>query len=125
MPAQRILLVDDEPAIRNQASRVLRDAGYDVVVAHDGRHALEMQARVLTREPDVILSDLTMPRLDGRGLLRELRARRYRGPVVLMSGYLAGLDEELLKKEGFRGVVPKPFNAEELLRAVRAALSPA
>lgn len=78
---KRILLVDDDPDIL-ESLRMLLEESYEIDVALDGERAL---AEILARPYDAIVLDLMMPVLDGAGLLRELRARGVRVPVVLVS----------------------------------------
>jgi EAL domain-containing protein (putative c-di-GMP-specific phosphodiesterase class I)/ActR/RegA family two-component response regulator len=79
----RVLVVDDELAVLRLHERVLRSAGYEVVAATDGLHA---QAAVREQRFDVIVSDISMPGLDGLGLLRAVRARDLDVPVILVTG---------------------------------------
>src|SRR5215204_4201704 len=98
----RILVVDDEPAVRDAVDRALRLDGHDVALAPDGRAALDA---VATAPPDALVLDLLMPRLDGLEVCRRLRADRVRGLD-------AGADDYFVK----------PFALEELLARVRALL---
>lgn len=118
---ESVLVVDDEPAVRRYASRVLREAGFGVEEAADGLEAL---ARIRSRivEPDAVLSDIVMPRMNGIELLQSLSLERPRLPVILMSGY--GTDQ--LADRGIVspcGVLAKPFPAEALVAEVRRCLS--
>lgn len=109
-----ILVVDDEPAIRGVLAAVLADEGYRVVTARDGQEALEQLAR---EHPDLILSDVTMPRMGGVALVRRI-CHRHRGvPVVVVSAYHAGVDEP-----GVR-FVPEPFDLDRLADAVAGCLA--
>jgi EAL domain-containing protein (putative c-di-GMP-specific phosphodiesterase class I) len=81
--ARSVLVVDDDPALARVFQRVLHGAGYDVVLAHDGRSALETLEH---RSFDVIVSDIQMPGLSGVGLLQGVRARDLDVPVILMTG---------------------------------------
>lgn len=116
-PRARILWVDDNPDMRSYVTRLLKRF-YDVTEAPDGQAALES---ALAAPPDLILSDVMMPRLDGFGLLRALRAdtRTRRLPIILLSARageesaVAGLDS------GADDYLVKPFSARELLARVR------
>jgi two-component system response regulator MprA len=105
--------VDDEPAIVDLVAALLVDEGYDVWCAHDGVAALEAAGR---DRFDVIVADVMMPGLDGVGLLRSLRQRGYRVPVVLMSAAYAEVD--------WPGVrfVRKPFDLDHLAAIIDRAL---
>jgi CheY-like chemotaxis protein len=101
----RLLFVDDEPALREVASAVLAEQGYDVLTAEDGLDALRLLADPL---PDVVISDLTMPRMSGFELLEVVRERFPRVPVIAVSGEFAGnklpagvLADAFLSKGGY------------------------
>jgi len=118
--AATILVVEDEEAIRNLARRVLEDAGYIVVTADDGVRGLETAERLKTL--DLLLTDLTMPRLSGEDLAARLTQRRPGLPVLFMSGY--GQDRlaaDHVLDPSIR-LLAKPFGIDELLAAVREAL---
>lgn len=111
-----ILVVDDEEVIRELLTEVLVDEGYRVRCAADGIEALDIIAR---EQPDLVLSDVCMPRLDGCALADRLARSGNRVPIVLMS---AGCDGAPLPNVRF---VPKPFDIDRVLAAIEAALAPA
>jgi two-component system response regulator MprA len=111
-----VLVVDDEPAIREVITTLLEDEGYLVRHAKDGLEALET---IAGDEIDLIVSDVVMPRLDGASLVRKLRGRGHDMPVVLMSAVYADVD-----LPGVR-FVPKPFEIDRLLGTVASALASA
>jgi two-component system response regulator AtoC len=116
----RVLVVDDEPGLRQSLSLLLRDAGYDVAVEADGRRALE---RTATEPFDIILCDVRMPALGGLDFLRAYRERASGGGglVIMMSAY-GGEDAALAAmKEGAYDYVPKPFRADEVILTLRKA----
>jgi two-component system, OmpR family, response regulator MprA len=112
-PSATVLVVDDEPAIREVIATLLEDEGYLVRHAKDGLEALDT---IDGDEIDLIVSDVVMPRLDGASLVRKLRVRGYVMPVVLMSAVYADVD-----LPGVR-FVPKPFEIDRLLGTVASAL---
>jgi two-component system response regulator AtoC len=114
----KVLIVDDEPGLRQSLSLLLRDAGYAVAVEADGKRALELTAR----EPfDLVLCDVRMPDLGGLEFLRAYRARGGGGLVIMMSAY-GGEDAALAAmKEGAYDYVPKPFRADEVILTLRKA----
>ena len=116
---ERILIVDDEEAIRRSAARALTRYGYTVEEASDGDHAL---AVVSNGGPpiDLVLTDVVMPKKGGLALYEELRARGKR--VVLMSGYTSGDFDALNKAHPGLRILHKPWSVTDLLRAVRGAL---
>jgi two-component system response regulator MprA len=115
----RILVVDDEPAVRESLERALRLDGYEVELAGDGREGLE---RCRAFAPDVIVLDLLMPEMDGLEACRRLRAGGDRTPVLMLtardgvSDRVAGLDA------GADDYLVKPFALEELQARLRALL---
>ena len=120
--AQRLLVVDDEVAVRRLLGTVLRRQGFDVQEAPNGRIALELVEQ--TPEPfDLVVSDVVMPELDGREFGRRLRVTRPDLPVLFVSGYspeeMADHGGEL--EEGVT-LLAKPFSVEQLLASVRAML---
>src|SRR3954451_16337575 len=118
-PAARILIVDDEPAVRESVSSSLQFEGYRVAEAADGVTALE---RVEADRPDLVVLDVLMPRMDGLTTCRRLRALGATMPVLMLTardmvgdrvtGLDAGADDYLVKR----------FEREELLARVRALL---
>jgi two-component system response regulator MprA len=115
----RVLVVDDEPAVRDSLSRTLRFEGYDVSVAGDGEVALTL---VAAETPDVVLLDVMMPRLGGLETCRRLRADGQFVPVLMLTARdgvgdrVAGLDA------GADDYLVKPFALQELLARLRALL---
>ena len=115
----RILVVDDEPAVREAVERALRLDGHDVLLAADGHEALDT---LDARPPDAVVLDVLMPRVDGLELCRRMRRRGDRTPVLMLtardtvSDRVAGLDA------GADDYLVKPFALEELLARVRALL---
>jgi two-component system, OmpR family, response regulator MprA len=108
-----VLVVEDEPVIRELMSILLEDEGYAVHQAVDGLQALEMLEQ---HGVDLVLSDVKMPRLDGASLVHRLRSRGDAIPVVLMSAVYAEVD-----LPGVR-FLRKPVNCEHLLTIIAAAL---
>jgi len=117
-----ILLCDDEPAILKAAEFKLRGAGFRVITAFDGQAAWEAVCREC---PDLIISDCQMPRLDGIGLLRKLRAdSRFAGlPVIMLTAKGLELDKQSLRDVlGVVDVLAKPFSPREILARAKALL---
>jgi len=113
-----VLVVDDEEGIRRMAARILRRAGYEVILAADGDQALALFDE---QAIDVVLLDVSMPQRSGAEILTELRRRRPGLPVLLSSGH----SEDTARKgiEQPTGFVGKPYGMEDLLAAVEAARS--
>jgi two-component system, OmpR family, response regulator MprA len=108
-----VLVVEDEPVIRELMAILLEDEGYAVRQAVDGLQALEMLEQ---QGIDLVLSDVKMPRLDGASLVHRLRSRGDAIPVVLMSAVYAEVD-----LPGVR-FLRKPVNCEHLLNIIATAL---
>jgi DNA-binding NtrC family response regulator len=116
----RILVVDDEPGIRQYVSRILEEEGFTVGEAKDGVEALEH----IRADPDnwhLVVSDIVMPRCNGVELYEELARLAPELPVILMSGY-ATTDLIQLGIAAPCAILAKPFEAERLLDEVRRCL---
>jgi DNA-binding response OmpR family regulator len=113
-----ILLVEDEPPIRELVADVLRDEGYDVLEAQDGVEALRAldEHSPATDDLSLVVMDIMLPSLDGLGVLRHLGAPVSGPPVVAMSASRHLLSAALAA--GARAVLSKPFDLNELLRVV-------
>lgn len=118
---QRILVVDDEEAVRNVTAKLLEHAGFEVVCAVDGEDAVQ----VFERDPgsiDCVLLDLSMPRLDGEATFKELRRIRSDIRVVLNSGFTESEMLERFEGAGFAGVLQKPFPSKALIEKLRSVM---
>jgi two-component system KDP operon response regulator KdpE len=115
---QRVLIVDDEAAMLRALRINLRARGYEVTTAATGRAALTEAAR---RPPDAVLLDLGLPDVDGVGVIQELRTWS-RAPVIVLSGRTGSGDKIGALDAGANDYVTKPFDIEELLARLRAAL---
>ena len=113
-----VLVVDDEPMLRNLLSRLLRMEGYDVIEADDGQTALDL---VEERRPDLVLLDVMLPARDGLDVLGDLR-RTSEVPVILVSALGEEADRVLGLKMGADDYVVKPFSAAELSARVESVL---
>jgi signal transduction histidine kinase/CheY-like chemotaxis protein len=118
--AVRLLLVEDEPIVRKSLARRLRHLGLDVEAVPGGEEAL---AAVSLRPPQVVLTDLSMPGMDGLTLLRRLKETHPSLPVVVMSGHVAEALRPQLEALHVRQL-DKPFGERELGAALEAVLPP-
>ena len=114
----QILVVDDEPQITRVLRASLQGSGHEVQVAQDGTAALDL---FLKRQPDLVITDLSMPGMDGIELTREIRSRAQTPVIVLSvrnqdSAKIAALDE------GADDYITKPFSIQELLARVRVQM---
>jgi len=121
MAAQQILVVDDDAVTARFIASLLREHDYDVLVAEDGAHALELVGR---HELAMVVCDLVMPYRDGYSVLRAIRQdeKFHDLPVLLLS--MRDREEDIVKglEEGADDYVIKPFNARELLARIRKIL---
>ena len=118
--APRVLVVDDEAAILMFAERVLRDGGYEVVVAGDGREALRI---VEAQRPfDVFLVDVLMPQMRGDELGRRLRQRDPDAKILYLTGYSDRLFEDRQTLWEHEAFIEKPVTTKGLLEAVSLLL---
>jgi CheY-like chemotaxis protein len=117
---ETILLVDDEPFVREVARRILVQRGYRVIEAADGLHALEAY-RKRTPPFDLVILDLIMPKLSGRDTFRELRKLDPNARVMFASGYSAESVADP-STEGALGFLGKPYREQELVRLIRQVL---
>jgi two-component system response regulator MprA len=115
----RILVVDDEPAVREALERILHLEGFDVEMACDGREAVRSQAAA---PADAILLDVLMPELDGLEACRRMRDTGDRTPVLMLTARDEVGDRVAGLEAGADDYLPKPFALEELLARLRALL---
>ena len=119
---QRVMIVDDEPAVRSVACRTLDAFGYHVVVAEGGREAVT-RFQELGGDVQVVVTDLNMPDMDGPATVEALRELRPDVRVVAMSGLGAGLDFDGVFGPGVRRFLVKPFSTRELLEVIEEVLA--
>ncbi|MFG1430860.1 ATP-binding protein [Xanthobacter sp. V2C-8] len=117
----RILLVEDEDAVRAFASRALSARGYEVLTAASGVEALELLAKG-GQPVDLVISDVVMPEMDGPSLLKELRARDPAMKVIFISGYAEEAFARNLPPSEHFAFLPKPFSLKQLVAAVNTAM---
>lgn len=119
MPRGKVLVVDDDPAIRTSLSRALVLEGYTVETANDGNAAL---SQVISFEPDVIVLDLMMPNVDGLSVCRVLRSEGNRIPILMLTARTETSDRVAGLDAGADDYLGKPFALEEMLARVRALM---
>ncbi len=124
---QRVLVIDDEEVITTLAHPILRHLGYEPRVFNDAHRALESFAAE-PRSYAAVLTDLTMPGLDGISLAQAIRALNPRIPILLMTGHLRPADVDVMRAAGITCHLPKPFSVQTLatrLAEVVSAVAPA
>ena len=119
MTPMRILVVDDEPALRHTISVILREEGYEVATATDGADAL---AKLATAPADLVLCDVRMPTMDGMTFLERHVAAGGTALVVMMSAYGDADTAIAAMQRGAYDWIQKPFHAEEIVLVVRKAM---
>lgn len=119
MPLGRILVVEDDAAIRRGLADCLKFGGYEPLEAADGQAGLDA---ALSRDVDLVLLDLLMPRMDGLTVLREVRVAKPSLPVIVLTA--KGEEQDRVKglRAGADDYVVKPFSATELIARVEAVL---
>ncbi|HEY0145012.1 MAG: response regulator [Methylovirgula sp.] len=113
-----VLTVDDSRTMRDMLLLTLSDAGYRVVQAEDGMHGLEVLAG---ETPDVIVTDINMPRLDGFGFIEKVRHdAKYRAlPILVLTTESDAEKKDRARRAGATGWIVKPFDPTKLVAAVR------
>lgn len=115
----KILLVDDEEAITANLAPFLERSGFEVAVAADGTAALQTAASFV---PDLLVLDVLMPRLNGREVLRQLRAAQNWTPVILLTQVGDSQERAMALNEGADDYLNKPFDPHELVARIRSVL---
>jgi CheY-like chemotaxis protein len=118
-PQRRVLVVDDEPDMLVNVARILRRGPYDCVTAGSAEEALALFKR---DQPDLILTDLRMPRMDGLALLRALKQLSTSTPVIVFTADATEATAQEALAAGASAFLAKPFSGSELLELVRASL---
>ena len=119
VPSATVLLVDDEVPIRRSLGPYLERGGYRVLLASDGMEALDILA---SYQVDIIVSDVLMPRMDGRELVRRVRAGGAWTPIILLTQVDASYERVSALDDGADDYLSKPFDPQELVSRIRAVL---
>jgi DNA-binding response OmpR family regulator len=119
METAKLLLVDDETAIIDNLAPFLKRSGFDVTTAADGEQAL---AQVTTFQPDIIILDVMMPKMDGREVLRRLRSAGNWTPIILLTQVGEATERAMALEEGADDYLNKPFDPHELTARIHAVL---
>lgn len=122
MPGKKILVVDDEPEVRQMMEHFLTERGYEVRIAENGRLGL---LALDAFAPDVVLLDMHMPEMDGLETLKHLAARAPLLPVIMITVNDDVETTARLLQMGAADYVPKPFNLDYLEQAINIQLSAA
>lgn len=114
-----ILLVDDEPAITENLAPFLIRSGFKISIATNGEEAI---AKIEKEKPDLVVSDVLMPKMDGREMLRSLRRENNWIPVILLTQVGEAYERAMALEEGADDYINKPFEPHELVARIRAVL---
>ena len=116
--SKTILTIDDSRTMRDMLMLALSNAGYRVVQAVDGVHGLEVLG---AEAPDVIITDINMPRMDGFGVIENVRKddRHRATPILVLTTESDSTKKERARAAGATGWIVKPFNPEKLVTAIR------
>jgi signal transduction histidine kinase/ActR/RegA family two-component response regulator len=120
---ERILIVDDEPEILQTEKKMLERLGYHVTEKANSQDALD----TFRKDPgrfDIVISDMTMPRMTGDTLARKILEIKPGIPIIICSGFSNRMNEEKAREMGLRGFIMKPIIKREVARAIRKALDP-
>ena len=116
---KKILLAEDEPAVRESLELLLSIDEHKVTAARNGREALDL---FTSKDFDLVITDMTMPNLTGDRLAQELLKIRPGIPIILCTGFSELISEEKAKGLGIREFVMKPLVMKEMAQAIRRAL---
>jgi two-component system chemotaxis response regulator CheY len=119
--SKTIMTADDSPSMLEMISFTLKNAGYQVVQAVDGQDALN---KIAGGQPDLLITDLNMPKVDGLELIRQVRSRpgcKYM-PIIMLTTESQDQKKQAAKAAGASGWIVKPFRAEQLVTVVKKFL---
>lgn len=121
----RVLVIDDEPIVRQMVSMSLAKAGYEVIVAEDGEKGIAaLSAGDNPQKVELIICDIYMPNIDGRVAIAHFRAQFPSIPVIVITGKPDLSNAYEFFKQGVVEYLLKPFGTQELIAAVDEALKP-
>ncbi len=118
----KVLIVDDSLSVRKSLSQLVQDAGYEPLLAHDGLEALEIMKKI---KPDLVLTDLEMPRMTGLELTSHIRANSGNAklPIFMITSRTMAKHQEQAQKAGVDEYITKPFSEDELISKLGQAIN--
>lgn len=119
---ENILIAEDRPDTRNMISFALKKEGYLVLEAEDGKQAVEM---VDTKNIDMVLLDLMLPKLSGEEVLKHIRSKKENNKIkvlIITASKVSETEMESFKKKGADGVLLKPINIKDILNQIKKLL---
>ena len=119
----KVLIVDDSLSVRNSLSQLMSDGGYRVVTARDGLEAVNM---LEAEAPDIVLTDLEMPRMNGLDLVGYIRNSTQWNPlpVVMITSRTMAKHRQQAEQAGVNTYITKPFSEDEVLASIDRELAP-
>ncbi|MGC9194385.1 MAG: response regulator [Syntrophobacteraceae bacterium] len=121
--SERILIVEDEPTLARAMSRMLQSLGYGVQTRANGEQALQVFRSQVGENPfDLVITDMTMPKMTGAELVKEILSLKPDQPIILCTGFSEKIDLEKARALGIGGFLMKPVAVEELAALVRSLL---
>lgn len=115
----KILVVDDEPPIRQLLDALLSLNGYDVILAESGRQCLEIYRR---ERPEVVVLDLNMPEMDGIAVLQQIRRLNPDQPVIIFTGSVSAEIEQRVRALGASEIIEKEFQSSRFMDTLKRLL---
>ena len=119
----KILVIDDEELMRELVKKMLTRDGYEVFLANDGVEGIEIFFKL---SPDLVITDIMMPRKDGFEVISEIYCHNPNFPVIAMSGgrrdYTENVNIDLIENMGLKGFLKKPFKQQDLLGIVKKTI---
>ncbi len=120
----KILVIDDEDQLRDLLQKLLTREGHEIFIAHDGEEGV---ANFHQFNPDLVITDIIMPKKDGIEVITELHQSTPKLPIIVISGgrraMAAGFNLDSVEMLGVRGILQKPFTHQQLQEVVKLALS--
>ncbi|MBT8433592.1 MAG: response regulator, partial [Gammaproteobacteria bacterium] len=118
----KVMIVDDSLSVRNSLSQLMRDSGYEAILARDGLEAINL---LRAEEPNIVLTDLEMPRMNGFDLISYIRnTSEWRDlPVVMITSRNMAKHRQQAEAAGVNRFIAKPFNDDEILECIETELS--
>ncbi len=115
----KILIIEDEPNIRELVKYNLEANGYEAVEAEDGNIGM---TKIYTEKPDLVLLDIMLPKKDGYEICREMRSEGNNTPIIMLTAKTEEVDKVLGLEFGADDYIPKPFGVRELMARIKAVL---
>ena len=122
MNRKKVLAIDDEPIVLDSIRKILIQEGFDVTTTLNGREGIQW---AMSNHFDIVLTDVRMPNVSGKIVLREIKRAKPALPVVIVTGYTSVQSAIQSLKLGAANVLEKPFSPDELVQVVKAAMEKA